>query len=67
MAAAATRIQVTRMPRNRIYANAAQKLQLHIHRLRGLLGEQDRLTYGDVGYRPIKAPAVTVPGSPSPR
>ncbi|MDQ3788292.1 MAG: winged helix-turn-helix domain-containing protein, partial [Actinomycetota bacterium] len=30
---------------------AAQKLQLHIHRLRGLLGEQDRLTYGDTGYR----------------
>ncbi len=30
---------------------AAQKLQLHIHRLRGLLGEHDRLTYGDAGYR----------------
>ncbi len=30
---------------------AAQKLQLHIHRLRGLLDEPDRLSYGDAGYR----------------
>ena len=30
---------------------AAQKLQLHIHRLRGLLGDQNRLSYGDTGYR----------------
>ncbi|MFI7677380.1 BTAD domain-containing putative transcriptional regulator [Actinophytocola sp. NPDC049390] len=30
---------------------AAQKLQLHIHRLRGLIGEPDRLSYGDAGYR----------------
>lgn len=30
---------------------AAQKLQLHIHRLRGLLGDPDRLTFGDSGYR----------------
>jgi DNA-binding SARP family transcriptional activator len=30
---------------------AAQKLQLHIHRLRGLLGGPDRLSFGDAGYR----------------
>ncbi|MCT2582908.1 AfsR/SARP family transcriptional regulator [Actinophytocola gossypii] len=30
---------------------AAQKLQLHVHRLRTALGEPDRLTHGPDGYR----------------
>lgn len=30
---------------------AAQKLQLHVHRLRGVLDAPDRLSYGGTGYR----------------
>ena len=32
-------------------ARAPQKLQLHVHRLRAVLGEPDRLSFGVAGYR----------------
>ncbi|MDT0345469.1 AfsR/SARP family transcriptional regulator [Streptomyces litchfieldiae] len=35
---------------------AAQRLHLHVHRLRGLLGEPDRVSWGPEGYRLRVAP-----------
>src|SRR5688500_13765135 len=32
-------------------SRAAQKLQLHVHRLRGVLDGPERLTFGAAGYR----------------